>query len=78
MKETNQDRKGAYWLVKVFALKNQTWKFFEMMFHNYYRLQELCLRSELLPKNFIISIILFQSNIQRDACCRLHSSRLYL
>ena len=43
MKETNLDRKRAYWLVKVPALENQSQKFFEMMFYNYYRPQELCL-----------------------------------
>ena len=42
MKETNLDRKTAYWLVKVPALKNQIQKFIEIMFYNYYRPQELC------------------------------------
>ena len=44
MKETNLERKRAYWLDKVPALKNQIQNIFEMMFYNYYRPQELCLR----------------------------------
>ena len=77
MKETNLDRKRAFWLVTFPALKNQIRNLFETMFHNFYRPQELCLRYALLPKNFNIRIIPFQSNMQRDACCRLHSLRLY-
>ena len=79
MKETNLDRKRAYWLVKVPALKNQI----QFFFRNDVQQQlapsrTLLTLSTTTEKNFIISIIPFQSNMQRDACYRLHSSRLYL
>ena len=54
----------------------------EMFFKNILKLfppsRTLLTSSTTTEKNFIISMILVQSNMQRDACYRLHSSKLYL
>ena len=79
MKETYLNSKRAYWLVKFpnfLPWRTEFGIFLKWCFTTITTLKNLLTLST-TTENFIISITPLQSNMQRDACCRLHSTRLY-